>query len=331
MRLNRYLASCGLGSRRQCEQLILDGLVVINGRRVANLATTVSPGDEVVCDGKLLAPASAQTIMLHKPPGVLSTRIDPKERPTIYGLLPPPLKKLHYVGRLDADSEGLLILTNDGELTQRLTHPSHKVEKEYLVAITRPLDRADIAKLQAGIPLEEGLAVIDRVEVLSPRHLSVTLHQGINRQIRRMFSALEYTVTRLARIRIGGLELGTLKPGKWRVLHEPELAKLLEEPRVRARRPAPQTPATSERRPAVGRPASTSRHPAARKTPQKKVRLNLRDDRRPPQSEPSGSPRGRNSFPSAGKGKPRPSGPKRDLDAKRGVVKRGPRRGSGRP
>jgi 23S rRNA pseudouridine2605 synthase len=227
MRLNRFLASCGLGSRRRCESFILEGSVTLNGKTVTNLATQVQPGDEVACEGKRVASVAVQTVMLHKPPGVLCTRSDPAGRATIYNLLPPPLRQLHHVGRLDNDSEGLLILTNDGELTQKLSHPSQGVQKEYWVALASTYDPADTPKLLAGIPLEEGVAVMDRVRPISPRHLSVTLHQGMHRQVRRMFAALEYKVVRLARVRMGGLELGSLKPGKWRVLHEPELAKLL--------------------------------------------------------------------------------------------------------
>lgn len=229
MRINRYLAACGLGSRRKCEELILAGKVLLNGKRLKNLATQIGPQDEVAVDGKILRPATVATIILHKPPGVLCTKSDPKGRPTIYDLLPPPLQNLNYVGRLDMESEGLLIMTNDGDLNQKLTHPSHKVEKEYWVALHRPYDAADTAKMRVGIQLEDGVAQADAVTALSPRNVSIVVHQGLNRQVRFMLEALDYAVLRLVRVRIGGIDLGTLKPGKWKHLHAPDLERLFSE------------------------------------------------------------------------------------------------------
>ncbi len=226
MRLNRFLAACGLGSRRQCEQWITEGKVTINRQQVKELATTVAKSDLVMFQGKEVKPEATATVLLHKPPGVLCTKNDPKKRPTIYDLLPPPLQNLHYVGRLDSESEGLLLLTNDGDLTQLLTHPSHATEKEYWVILNRSFRHEDTAALKAGMMLEEGLAKADKVDIITPRHLSVVLHQGLNRQIRRMFELLNYEVVRLVRIRIGGLDIGQLKPGKFRHLHEPDFVKL---------------------------------------------------------------------------------------------------------
>ncbi len=226
MRINRYLASCGLGSRRQCEKWITEGKVTINRQPVTELATTVTKNDMVMFQGKEVRPDSTATVLLHKPPGVLCTKNDPKGRPTIYDLLPPPLQNLHYVGRLDSESEGLLLLTNDGDLTQLLTHPSHATEKEYWVILNRSFRQEDTAALKAGMMLEEGLAKADKVDIITPRHLAVVLHQGLNRQIRRMFELLNYEVVRLVRIRIGGLDIGQLKPGKFRHLHEPDFVKL---------------------------------------------------------------------------------------------------------
>lgn len=228
MRLNRYLALAGLGSRRACEGLIANGEVEINGHIVVNLATQVKSSDEVSVNGKPVGVSRLQTIVLHKPPGVLCTRNDPKGRPTIYKLVAPQHKKLHYVGRLDADSEGLLVMTNDGDLTQQLTHPSHKVEKEYIVTVDRPCRSERIAELLAGIKLEEGLAKAEAIHVISPRRMVMVLQQGMNRQIRRMFEHMEYEVERLIRVRIGNLVLPDLKMGKWRVLEPREIAKLTE-------------------------------------------------------------------------------------------------------
>ncbi|MES2708056.1 MAG: pseudouridine synthase [Verrucomicrobiota bacterium] len=228
LRLNRYLALAGLGSRRACDVLIANGEVEINGRIVTNLGTQVQSSDDVWVGGKQVSASRLQTIVLHKPPGVHCTRHDPKGRPTVYSLVAPQHKKLHYVGRLDADSEGLLVMTNDGDLTQQLTHPSHKVEKEYVVTVDRPCRSERIAELLAGIPLEEGLAKAEAIHVISPRRLVMVLQQGMNRQIRRMFQHMDYEVERLIRVRIGNLVLPDLKMGKWRVLEPKEIAKLTE-------------------------------------------------------------------------------------------------------
>lgn len=228
MRLNRYLALAGLGSRRACDAIIANGEVEINGRIVVNLATQVSPSDDVWVGGKQISTSKLQTIVLHKPPGIHCTRNDPKGRPTVYSLVAPQHKKLHYVGRLDADSEGLLVMTNDGDLTQQLTHPSHKVEKEYIVTLDRPCRSERVAELLAGIQLEEGLAKAEAIHVISPRRMVMVLQQGMNRQIRRMFEHMDYQVERLIRVRIGNLVLPDLKMGKWRVLDPKEIAKLTE-------------------------------------------------------------------------------------------------------
>ena len=228
LRLNRFLALAGLGSRRACEGLIVSGEVEINGKITTNLGTQVGSRDVVSVNGKEVSASKFQTIVLHKPPGVHCTKSDPKGRPTVYKLLAPQHKKLHYVGRLDADSEGLLVFTNDGDLTQQLTHPSHKVEKEYIVTLDKPCRSERVAELLAGIQLEEGLAKAAAIHVISPRRMVVVLEQGMNRQIRRMFDHMGYEVERLIRVRIGNLTLPDLKMGKWRVLEPRDIAKLSE-------------------------------------------------------------------------------------------------------
>jgi 23S rRNA pseudouridine2605 synthase len=228
MRLNRFLAQCGIASRRASEELILSGRVRVNGKAVDQLATVVEDTDRVDVDGKEVSAVRTTTLALYKPPHVLTTKSDPKGRMTVYDLLPPHLKHLHYVGRLDKDSEGLLILTNDGELTLRLTHPSHKVDKEYLVQTDRPVRSENVARLLAGIPLEEGLARAVAIHTISPRRFAVILQQGMNRQVRRMFDALGFKVEHLVRVRIGRLTMDNLKPGKWRILRPDEVAKLQE-------------------------------------------------------------------------------------------------------
>lgn len=232
MRLNRYLALCGLGSRRACEEIILGGGVRINGRPVRELATVVSPGDTVIAKGREVRPAAARHIILNKPPGFLSSRASQGGKPTIYDLLPREAANLAHVGRLDAESEGLLLLSNDGLLAQALTHPSRHVEKEYEVILDKPFDPVKTAKLLKGVYLEEGRAKAAHVYVEAPNKLRVVLTQGINRQIRRMFAAIGYKVKRLTRTRLGSLRLGRLPRGAWRDLTARE-ADMLQKERKR--------------------------------------------------------------------------------------------------
>ena len=226
MRLNRYLALCGLGSRRACEEIILGGGVRVNGRAVQELAVTVQPGDTVVARGRVVRPAAARYVVLHKPPGALSSRASQGGKPTVYDFLPREAGSLPHVGRLDAESEGLLLLSNDGDLAQALTHPSRHVEKEYDVVLDRAFDPQFIPKLLKGIYLEEGRAKAAHVHVEGANKLRVVLTQGINRQIRRMFAALGYKVKRLTRTRLGPLRLGRLPRGSWRELTAREVDSL---------------------------------------------------------------------------------------------------------
>lgn len=226
MRLNRYLALCGLGSRRSCEEIILGGGVRINGRPAAGLATLVQSGDSVRLGGREVRPASFRHVILHKPPGFLTSRQSQGNKPVVYGLLPREMSTLPYAGRLDAESEGLLLFTNDGALVRSLTHPSRHVEKEYEVILDRPYDTAHTAKLLKGIFLEEGRARAAHVRTEAPNKLHVVLTQGINRQIRRMFAALGYKVKRLTRTRLGPVRLGRLPRGGWRELAPREISAL---------------------------------------------------------------------------------------------------------
>jgi 23S rRNA pseudouridine2605 synthase len=226
MRLNRYLALCGLGSRRACEEIILAGGVRINGRAVRELATLVQPGDTVVARGRVVRPENERYLVLHKPSGCLSSRASQGGKPTVYDLLPRDAATLPHVGRLDADSEGLLLLSNDGALAQAITHPSRHVEKEYDVILDRAFDVKFIPKLLKGIYLEEGRAKAARVHVGGANKVRVVLTQGINRQVRRMFAALGYKVKRLTRTRLGPLKLGRLPRGSWRELSAREVESL---------------------------------------------------------------------------------------------------------
>ena len=226
MRLNRFLAAAGVGSRRHCDELIAAGRVAINGQTCTDFSAQPHERDHVKVDGKLVHVAPPDTIMLHKPAGFVSTRRDPQVRDTVFDLLPAKFSRLFNIGRLDAQSEGLLLLTNDGDLAQRLTHPRYKIEKEYEVTLDRPWDHGLAPKLLRGVFLGGERARIARLHSLSPIRLRVVLRQGINRQIRRMFEAVGYRVKGLIRVRIANLRLGDLPRGHWRALTKRELESL---------------------------------------------------------------------------------------------------------
>ena len=226
MRLNRFLAAAGIGSRRHCDELIAAGRVAINGKTCTDFSMQPGGPDHVKVDGKLIHLAPPLTIMLHKPAGFVSTRSDPQVRDTVFDLLPAKFSRLFNIGRLDAQTEGLLLLTNDGSLAQRLTHPRYKIEKEYEVTLDRSWDPALASKLLRGNFLDGERARIVRMHSTSPVHLRVVLRQGINRQIRRMFEAVGYHVKVLVRIRIGPVRLGDLPRGHWRALTKRELKSL---------------------------------------------------------------------------------------------------------
>jgi 23S rRNA pseudouridine2605 synthase len=229
VRLNRFLAAAGLGSRRHCDELIAAGGVTINGRVCTDFSAQPAERDHVKVGGKLVHGERRLDLILHKPAGFVSTRSDPNARDTIFDLLPPHLPRLFNIGRLDAQTEGLLVLTNDGDLAQRLTHPRYKIEKEYEVTLDRAWEPALAPKLLSGIMLDGQRARIAKVLPIKSTRLRVVLRQGINRQIRRMFYELGYEVKKLVRTRIGRLRLGDLPRGHWRPLTKGELKAL--EPR----------------------------------------------------------------------------------------------------
>ena len=226
-RLNKFLASCAVGSRRKCDELIQAGRVEVNGNPCINMGTRISEGDHVRVDGKRVAPKEPLIVIFHKPRGYVCTREDELGRDTIYALLPETLRALHHVGRLDRDSEGLLILTNDGDLSQQLMHPSKAVEKEYLVTSNQAFENAHLDQFLEGVHTPEGKLKAKAIERLSPRRIKVVLDHGAKRQIRVMFDTLGYQVTKLLRVRIGGLWLGDLEPGRWAILNRTETAMLL--------------------------------------------------------------------------------------------------------
>lgn len=226
MRLNRFLAAAGLGSRRHCDELIAAGQVTVNGQPCTNFGTQVEPTDHVKVGRRLVRPAETLTLVLNKPAGFVCTRRDPQATDTIYDLLPAKFSRLFNVGRLDTQTEGLLLMTSDGDLAQHLTHPRYKVEKEYEVSLDRLWDPKLAEKLCSGIFLDGKRARLTRVTAIGPTKLRVVLQQGLNRQIRRMFFEIGYEVKRLVRTRLGKLRLGEIPRGAWRPLTKAELSGL---------------------------------------------------------------------------------------------------------
>jgi pseudouridine synthase len=232
LRLNRYLATAGVASRRQCDELIRQGRIAVNGILIEELGTRVHPDDdEVVLDGmRVHMPRDQWTLVLHKPREFLVAASDARGRKTVMDLLAEAPGRVFPVGRLDYRSEGLLLFTNDGDLAYRLAHPRFKVEKVYQVEFDgRPTEDA-LESLRRGVMLEDGMTQPARVQVLRHRKgrtlLEIELREGRKRQVRRMLAAFGFDVVRLRRVRFGPLELGTLDPGKWRPLAPDEVAAL---------------------------------------------------------------------------------------------------------
>jgi 23S rRNA pseudouridine2605 synthase len=226
MRLNRFLALAGIASRRGAEEFIRDGRVTVNGEVCINFSTQITPSDQVKVEGEPVKAREFIYLLLNKPQDFLTTRSDEKSRKTIYDLLPRKLPELAHVGRLDKESEGLLLLTNDGELALRMTHPRFKLEKEYLVLLDREFQIEDLPKVKRGVYLAEGRARFDALFKVNPQQVRVIITQGIKRQIRRVFAALDYKVKRLQRTRIGPLTDKDLRLGEVRFLTPQEVSFL---------------------------------------------------------------------------------------------------------
>jgi 23S rRNA pseudouridine2605 synthase len=226
-RLQKTLARAGYGSRRACELLIEDGRVTIDGR-VAILGNRVDPEDSVVrVDGKLAPTAPSHVyFLLNKPAGVVTTALDPQGRPTVLSLVSSPTR-IFPIGRLDMDTEGLLLLTNDGRLAHLLTHPSTGVSKEYLVRVAGDPSPGSIRRLREGIELDDGVTSPAQVSRVSEGVLRIVIHEGRNRQVRRMCAAIGHEVVRLVRTRIGPIHDATLAPGSSRQLSLAEVRKLM--------------------------------------------------------------------------------------------------------
>ncbi|MCU1355367.1 MAG: Pseudouridine synthase [Acidimicrobiales bacterium] len=225
-RLQKVLARVGLGSRRICEDLIAEERVRVNGE-IAELGRRVHPGTDLVeVDG---APIGIRPGLVHyllnKPSGVVTTASDPQGRPTVIELVPAE-PRVFPVGRLDLDTEGLLLLTNDGELANRVAHPSHGVDKEYLAEVEGEPSRATLRRLREGIDLDDGRTAPAQANLVGPGLVRLTIHEGRNRQVRRMLDAVGHPVVRLIRTRIGPLADRRLAPGSWRALTQDELRAL---------------------------------------------------------------------------------------------------------
>jgi 23S rRNA pseudouridine2605 synthase len=226
MRLNAYLARTGIASRRGADELIKRGRIRVNGV-TAGLSTYVKEGDVVDLDGKLLVPQALAYVLLHKPPGVVTTASDPHRRPTVVDLVEHE-SRVVPVGRLDADTTGVLLLTNDGDLAHRLAHPRYEVEKVYEAEVEGDPSDAALAELERGVELDDGPTSPARARRLAPTRIELSIHEGRKHQVKRMLEAVGHPVTSLHRSRYAGLTVDGLEPGGWRELTEDEVASLRE-------------------------------------------------------------------------------------------------------
>lgn len=225
VRLAKYLAHAGVASRRSAEELIAAGRVRVRGELVTDPARDVDESSEVAVDGKRISPEPREVWAVNKPKGVVSTAREPGKRRAVTQLVDSP-RRLYPVGRLDADSTGLILLTNDGELANRLTHPRYGVPKTYLLELARPPSEPDLDRLRQGVQLEDGPAAPAEVERLGERQIEITIREGRKRQVRRMAEAIGNQAEGLTRIRIGSLDLGDLRRGEARRLDRREIAAL---------------------------------------------------------------------------------------------------------
>jgi 23S rRNA pseudouridine2605 synthase len=252
-RLQKILAAAGVASRRSAEALIRGGRVTVNGKLVTELGTRADPlADEIRVDGERVRRAAPIYLVLHKPDGVMTTLEDPERRPTVRDLLPHGLDRVFPVGRLDFHSTGILLLTNDGELTARLLHPSARIPRTYRVKVNGRPDERALARLRKGVRLDDGVTGPAQVDVEESRSaktwLRITIREGKRREVRRMCDAVGHRVDRLVRVRFGPLEIGSMRPGQWRFLDPDEIealriaSGLIAEPRRERQRRARKSP-----------------------------------------------------------------------------------------
>lgn len=235
MRINRFLALCGVASRRKSEQLILEKRVKVNGRVIQNLAIDINPKKDIVTvDGKTVSLKEDYIyLMLHKPKGYVTTTDDEHNRPTVMDLIKVPQdRRVYPIGRLDYNTEGLLLFTDDGDLTNILTHPSHKIEKTYIVRISGTITPEEVNKLRSGVEIDGHKTAPAKVYVLQTNEkstrLEITIYEGRNRQVRKMLESIGKQTEFLKRISIGQIRLGGLQRGKFRPLNKKEIAYLME-------------------------------------------------------------------------------------------------------
>lgn len=229
IRLNRYIANAGICSRREADNLIAQGDITVNDKVITSLGHKIKKGDTVKYKGKVLKREKMVYVLLNKPKGYITTTQDPDDRKTVMNLVANACEERIYpVGRLDRNTTGLLLLTNDGDLTKKLSHPSHKVKKLYQVDLDKPVSDEDFLKIQAGITLEDGVAEVDELAFVTPdnKSLGIEIHIGRNRIVRRIFESLGYEVVKLDRVMYAGLTKLDLPRGRWRYLTEQEVIKL---------------------------------------------------------------------------------------------------------
>jgi len=231
MRLQKYLASCGVASRRAAEKMIADGRVSVDGQTITEMGWQVEIGQDIRVDGRLVTPEPEKRyILYHKPAGEVSTASDPEGRATVLDKFRDFPVRLYPVGRLDYDSEGLLLLTNDGALTERMLHPSMEVEKTYLARVSNELTPDEARRLESGVMVDGRKTARAKVKILGVKGLYtdvlITIHEGRNRQVRKMVEQVGHQVVLLRRIRFGPLKLGDLPRGMWRELNEEEIRAL---------------------------------------------------------------------------------------------------------
>jgi 23S rRNA pseudouridine2605 synthase len=230
MRLAKYLANAGVASRRASEQIVRSGRVSVDGAPVTDPAHAVQHGAQVAVDGRPVAETEELVVYaVNKPAGVVSTARDPQGRPTVVSLVPASTR-LYPIGRLDIDTTGLILLTNDGELAHRLTHPRFEVAKTYRAIVSHaPVHTRALEALRRGVELDDGVTAPAQVRRLRADTLELTIHEGRKRQVKRMCEAVGHPVKRLERIGFGSLQLGSLKPGGYRRLSKPEVESLSAE------------------------------------------------------------------------------------------------------
>ena len=230
LKLNKFIAQSGLCSRRKADELILSGVVFVNGKKVENLGVVVTSKDNVVVDGKVVKPNNFVYIRFYKPAGFITSSNDEKGRKTIYDILPEEVKNLKPVGRLDKDSSGLLIMTNDGDFINALTHPKIKIPKVYKVVVEGKMTRQTVLELENRIEIEKGkiaYAQVDCVDVLSDSTvMQITLYQGLNRQIRKMCESVGHKVVTLKRIKHANVVLDGLKRGCFKYINQKQIKEI---------------------------------------------------------------------------------------------------------